>query len=60
MRKFDRKEANRRLRDENIRIMEKRRTSELENDQKKGTDLNLTASEIRKKLRRKNGKKQNK
>jgi len=56
-RKFDRKEANRRLRDENIRIMEKKGRSELENDQKKGTDLNLTASQIRKKLRRKNGKK---
>jgi len=57
MRKFDRREANRRLRDENIRIMEKRGRSELENDLKKGTDLNLTASQIRKKLRRKNGKK---
>ena len=57
MRKFDRREANRRLRDENIRIMEKRGRSGLENDQKKGTDLNLTASQIRKKLRRKNGKK---
>ena len=55
--KFDRKEANRRLRDENIRIMEKRGSSELENDQKKGTDLNLTVSQIRKKLRRKNGRK---
>lgn len=59
MRKFDRREANRRLRDENIRIMEKRGRSELENDQKKGTDLNLTVSQIKKKLRRKNGKKQN-
>jgi len=56
-RKFDRREANRRLRDENIRIMEKRGISEIENDQKKGTDLNLTASQIRKKLRRKNGRK---
>ncbi|HEB36138.1 MAG TPA: hypothetical protein ENI18_09900 [Candidatus Aminicenantes bacterium] len=57
IRKFDRREANRRLRDENIRIMEKRGRSELENDQKKGTDLNLSASQIRKKLRRKNGRK---
>jgi len=57
IRKFDRREANRRLRDENIRIMEKKGRSELENDQKKGTDLNLTASQIRKKLRRKNGRK---
>ncbi len=57
IRKFDRREANRRLRDENIRIMEKRGRSELENDQKKATDLNITASQIRKKLRRKNGKK---
>ncbi len=57
IRKFDRKEANRRLRDENIRIMEKRGMSEFEKDQKKGTDLNLTASQIRKKLRRKNGRK---
>lgn len=56
IRKFDRREANRRLRDENIRIMEKRGISELENDHKKGTDLNLTSSQIRKKLRRKNGK----
>ncbi len=56
IRKFDRREANRRLRDENIRIMEKKGRPELENDQKKGTDLNLTASQIRKKLRRKNGK----
>jgi len=57
IRKFDRREANRRLRDENIRIMEKRGKSELENDQKKGTDLNLTVSQIRKKLRRKNERK---
>lgn len=57
MRKFDRKEANRRLRDENIRIMEKRGMAEFEKDQKKGTDLNLTVSQIRKKLRRKNGRK---
>jgi len=57
MRKFDRKEANRRLRDENIRIMEKRGMSEFEKDQKKGIDLNLTVSQIRKKLRRKNGRK---
>jgi len=57
MRKFDKREANRRLRDENIRIMEKRGSSELENDQKKGTDLNLTVAQIRKKLRRKNGRK---
>ena len=56
IRKFDRREANRRLRDENIRIIEKRGISELENDHKKGTDLNLTSSQIRKKLRRKNGK----
>jgi len=57
IRKFDRREANRKLRDENIRIMEKRGKSELVNDQKKGTDLNLTVSQIRKKLRRKNGRK---
>ena len=57
MRKFDKREANRRLRDENIRIMEKRGSSELENDQKKGTELNLTVAQIRKKLRRKNGRK---
>ena len=57
IRKFDRKEANRRLRDDNIRIMEKRGMSKFEKDQKKGTDLNLTASQIRKKLRRKNGRK---
>jgi len=56
IRKFDRREANRRLRDDNIRIMDKRGRSELENDHKKGTDLNLTSSQIRKKLRRKNGK----
>lgn len=60
MRKFDWREANRRLRDENIRIMEEKGRLELENDQEKGTDLNLTASQIRKKLRRvKHGKKQN-
>jgi len=57
IRKFDRREANRRLRDENIRIMEKRGMPEFEKDQKKGTDLNLTVSQIRKKLRRKNGRK---
>jgi len=57
IRKFDRREANRRLRDENIRIMEERGRSKLENDQKKGIDLKLTVSQIRKKLRRKNGRK---
>jgi len=53
------RESNKRLRDENIRISEERQMPELEDDQKKGTDLNLTASQIRKKLRGKNGKKQN-
>jgi len=47
------------LRDQNIRIMEERGRPKLEDDQEKGTDLNLTASQIRKKLRRKNAKKQN-
>ena len=51
------KEANKRLRDENIRIAEERGRPELENDQEKGISLNLTAPQIRKKLRRKNGKK---
>jgi len=51
------RKMNRRLRDENIRIMEKRGRPEFENDQEKVTDLNLTASQIRKKLRRDYGKK---
>jgi len=56
---MDRREMNRRLRDENIRISEERGRPKLEDDQEKGTDLGFTASQIRKKLRRKNGKKQN-
>ena len=54
---MDRKELNKKLRDGNIRIAEERGRSELENDQKKGIDLNLTARQIRKKLRRENAKK---
>ena len=57
---MDRKEMNRRLRDENITVAEEKGRPELKNDQKKGTDLNLTASQIRKKLRRvKHAKNQN-
>lgn len=47
------------LRDENIRIMEERGMPELEDDQGQGVNLGFTASQIRKKLRRKNAKKQN-
>ena len=53
------RKRNKRLRDENIRISEERGRPNLEGNQEKGTDLNLTASQIRKKLRRENGKKQN-
>ena len=50
------RKRNRRLRDENIRIAEERGRPQFEDNQKKGTDLNLTASQIKKKLRRKSGK----
>ena len=53
---MDRREMNRRLRDENIMVAEEKGRPELEDDREKGTDLNLTTSQIRKKLRRKNGK----
>ena len=50
---------NRRLREENIRIAEERGRHELKEDCEKATDLGFTASQIRKKLRRENAKKQN-
>ena len=55
---MDRTEMNRKLRDENIAVAEEKGRPELKN-QKKGTDLNLNASQIRKKLRRRYGKKEN-
>lgn len=53
------RESNRRLREENIRIAEERGMPELEDDQGQRVNLGFTASQIRKKLRRKNAKKQN-
>lgn len=54
---FDRKKANKQLRDENIRIEEQRGRPELALCLEKGTDLNLTVFQIRERLRRKNAKK---
>lgn len=54
--RYDRKESNRRLRDENIRIAEERGRKELA-DEKKGINLNLTVLQIKKSLRRNHAKK---
>ena len=60
LRGLDRKEANRKLREENIRTAEERGRPELKDNQEQGVTLALTTSQIRKKLRRReNAKKQN-
>lgn len=51
---MDWREANKRLRDENIRIAEERGLKPDESGE--GVDLGFSPSEIRKKLRRKHGK----
>jgi len=51
---MDRREANKRLRDENIKIAEER-GREIEQPEE-GVELGFSSSDIRKKLRRKHGK----
>ena len=55
--KRDRRESNVRLRDENIRIEEERNREIEKSDE--GIDLGFSPSEIKKKLRRHHGKKEN-
>ena len=52
--KYNRRESNIRLRDENIRMSEERGRKIEQSEE--GIDLGFSPAEIRKKLRRKNGK----